>query len=214
MTRQMSNVVNAAANLASRRFGMAALVLSALALGGCPPATTKFEMTQFGGSYQAAQFEFIAGGRDFHTVVVGSPVGGDDAAFADRVTTILRARSTRQRSNFTTEPGCSAKLQFRMVMVFNPARRVPPNILCSQTDAQAVAPQGTPTIVVDAAYCNGEQAVTSVRGSVAAGDDAALEQFLAQLLQLLFPQAAFRQLPRRPGTFIVHHNFGEHPRFD
>ncbi len=191
MWRLKSIAMLATAILASRRRGLAALVLGASAVGSCA-AATKFESTQFGGRYQGVEFEYIAGGRDFHTVVRGNPFGGDDAVFANRVVAILNARNTRQRSNFTTEPGPSARLQFRMVLVFNPVGRAPPNTLCSEPDSVEAAPPNPQTIAVHAAYCNGAVAVTSVRGSVG-GDDDAFEQLLAEMLTLLFPHRGFRR---------------------
>ena len=56
---------------------LAALTVCAIALLGCVDGTT-FETTQVGGDYRTAGFGYVAGGRDFHTVVRGNPFGGDD----------------------------------------------------------------------------------------------------------------------------------------
>ena len=107
---------------------LSAVLVCAAALLSCATGTT-FESTQRGGSYRTADFSYVAGGRDFHTVVRGNPFGGDDDAFARRVTAALNTPRFRQSSNFTTQPGPSGRLQYRMVLVFNPQRRVTPNTI-------------------------------------------------------------------------------------
>ena len=131
-------------------------------------------------------YGFAAGRRDFHTVVVGNPFGDDDAAFGQRVTAILNERNTQQSTNFTTEPGPSARLQYKLVLLFNPAKRLTPNGLCRDTVAASVRPANAQAITVQAAFCDGEKATVSIRGNLSGGDDPArFEQFVAQMQWLL-----------------------------
>lgn len=189
----MSLITRPTSTIAARRpRTLAPLIVCAVALTSCADGST-FETTQLSGGYRTANFNYVAGGRDFHTVVRGNPFGGDDDA--DRVTAALNTIIFRQATNFTAQPGPSARLQYRMVLVFNPQRRVTPNTLCRDADTLAVAPPNQQLITVDAAYCNGDKAITSLRGRLRGGADAArFKHFLAQVLQLLFPD---RGLGRR-----------------
>ena len=128
-----------------------ALLLVATGLAACAVGA-RFETRQFAGAFNTSFYGFAAGRRDFHTVVVGNPFGDDDAAFGQRVTAILNERNTQQSTNFTTEPGPSARLQYKLVLLFNPAKRLTPNGLCRDTVAASVRPANAQAITVQAAF--------------------------------------------------------------
>ena len=164
-----------------------ALVAAACADG------SRISQTQFQGEYHSTLFDYAAGGRDLHTVVVGDPFG-EGTSFARRVSAILTERHVRDHTNFTTEPGPSARLQYKLVLFFNPARSVTPNALCRDPDALEPRPANAGTMDLQMAFCNGVVAVTYLRGSVAAGArEGRFESFLSMMLHLLLPAEA----PRR-----------------
>ncbi|MEE8275865.1 MAG: hypothetical protein V3R75_01770 [Alphaproteobacteria bacterium] len=99
----------------------AAFVALALVLVGCTSGGTFGWLEQYGTDFESA-FDYGAGGRDFSTVVVGNPFGGDAAVFGRSVASTLTARNTFQPINFTTDPGPSARLQYRLVLLFNSER--------------------------------------------------------------------------------------------
>ena len=169
-----------------------ALVLGS-ALAGCAEGT-KTSTPQFQGDYQGTLFNYAAGGRDLHTVVVGDPFG-EAEAFAPRVAAILTERSTREPSNFTTDPGPSAHLQYKVVLFFDPERSVTPNTLCGDAGALQPKPPGDlQSVDMLMAFCDGVLAVSYLRGSYNdGGREGRFESFLALMLHLLLPT----ETPRR-----------------
>ena len=146
--------------------------------------------TQFQGEYHATLVDYAAGGRDLHTVVVGDPFG-EGALFAQRVTAILTERHVRDHTNFTAEPGPSARLQYKLVLFFNPARSVTPNALCRDPDALESRSATTQEVELQMAFCNDVVAMTYLRGPVADGTRTArFESLLSMMLHLLLPTEA------------------------
>ncbi len=180
----------------------AAFVALALVLVGCTSGGTFGLPQQFGSQIESA-FNYGAGGRDFSTVVVGNPFGGDSPAFGRSVASTLTARNTFQPINFTTEPGPSARLQYRLVLLFNSERRVVGNALCADSAALSVAPSTSDKVTIHAAFCNGPVAMRDIEGSirgVTGSDDPRFEKFLGEMAHLLFcindqtARAGFRRL--------------------
>ncbi len=166
----------------------AAFVALALVLVGCTSGGTFGWLEQYGTDFESA-FDYGAGGRDFSTVVVGNPFGGDAAAFGRSVASTLTARNTFQPINFTTDPGPSARLQYRLVLLFNSERRVVSHALCADSAALSVAPSTSDKVTIHAAFCNGPLAMRAIVGSirgVTGPDDRRFDQFLGEMAHLLF----------------------------
>ncbi len=164
------------------------IVAMALVLASCTSGGTFGWPEQYGGQINSA-FNYGAGGRDFSTVVVGNPFGGDAQAFGRSVASTLTARNTFQPINFTTEPGPSARLQYRLVLLFNSERRVVDHALCADSAALSVAPSTSDKVTIHAAFCNGPVAMRAIEGSirgVTGPDDPRFEQFLGDMAHLLF----------------------------
>ncbi|MSO71729.1 MAG: hypothetical protein EXQ88_06965 [Alphaproteobacteria bacterium] len=131
-------------------------------------------------------YDMAAAAGDFTTIVVGNPFGGDNAAFARLVTTILNEENSLQRSNFTTQPGQNALKQYRVVFVFN-AARLDDQTLCGDPPTLRGGPTGTAPITVQAAFCNGAVATVGVYGSVSSGEENKFRALITQVQIALFP---------------------------
>ena len=150
-------------------------------------------------------FNYGVGGRDLSTVVVGNPFGGDAAAFGRSVASTLTAHNTFQPINFTTEPGPSARLQYRLVLLFNSERRVVGNALCADSAALSVAPSTSDKVTIHAAFCNGPLAMRAILGSIrglTGSDDPRFEQFLAETASLLFHTTRSSRVLRRRSPLL------------
>ncbi|MHA1570650.1 MAG: hypothetical protein ACTSWM_02425 [Alphaproteobacteria bacterium] len=172
------------------------LVASLVILAGCAGAAT-FDTGRSSNNTSRISFATIAGGRDMHTQIFGNPFAVPNDFFADSVTAVFNNRNSRARSNFTTRSGPSARENFRLVLVFNPAQRGLASRLCrNPTEIQLAASSSRP-IRLQIAFCHGDTDITSRRGSLpdATGpEDPAFRNFLAQALQLTQP----RNDKRRP----------------
>ncbi len=168
--------------------GRVPIVVMVLFLASCTSGGT-FGWPDQIGSHIDSSFNYGAGGRDFSTVVVGNPFGGDATAFGRSVASTLTARNTFQPINFTNEPGPSARRQYRLVLLFNSERRVVGNALCADSAALSVAPSTSEKVTIHAAFCNGPVAMRAIEGSirgVIGPDDPRFEKFLAETAFLLF----------------------------
>ncbi len=97
--------------------------------------------------------------------------------------------------NFTTEPGPSARTQYRLVLIFNEAPRSIDFDLCGNPASLRTGPMASGKLTVHAAFCNGSFALQGIRGSLGAAtgpDDPRFEQFLAQTALLLFTSDDWR----------------------
>ena len=171
------------------------LVASLIALAGCAGATT-FDTGRSSNNSSRIDFATIAGGRDMHTQIFGNPFAVPDDSFAASVTAVFNSRNSRTRSNFTTKPGPSARDNFRLVLVFNPAQRGLASRLCRNPSDIQLAPSSNRPIRLQIAFCHGESDITSRRGSLpsaTAPEDPAFQNFLAQALQLSQPSSNKRR---------------------
>lgn len=169
------------------------LALAASVLAACGAVGTFGTVQRY--SPLGTALNYAAGGRDLHTLVVGNPFDGDQAAFARRVAATLTARNTRQPMNFTTEPGASARTQYRLVLIFNEAPRLIDFDLCGDLSSLRTGPMESGKLTVHAAFCNGTFAVRGIRGRLGGAtgpDDPRLEQFLAQTAWLLLSSGNWR----------------------
>ena len=169
------------------------LALAASVLAACGAVGTFGALQRYGQLDTA--LNYAAGGRDLHTIVVGNPFDGDQAAFARRVAATLTARNSYQPINFTTEPGASARTQYRLVLIFNEAPRLIDFDLCGDPASLGTGPMATGNLTVHAAFCNGKFAMRGIRGRLGAATgpgDRRFEQFLAQTASLLFSSDNWR----------------------
>jgi hypothetical protein len=167
-----------------------------MAVSGCSGVT--IAPVHSGTSTAGNDFDFVGGGRDFTTVVIGNPYGGDSAAFDERVTAALNETNVRQRTNFTTKPGPSARRSYKLVLVFN-SGRLSENSLCQDTAALRGGPAGTSPMTVQAGFCNGGASAVDVYASMGDGSPpGALQDMLGQVQLALFPSQV--HTPFRPGT--------------
>lgn len=141
--------------------------------------------------YNSGEFGYAAGGRDLRVVIVGNPFGGDQSALDRSVTNAMQGRNFGQETNFTTTPGPSAREMYRVVIVFDPPIGIGGDTVCS-TDPATLPPTagGGEAVVLAAAFCRSERALTSVRGDIgrAAGpEDPAFVALIEQVTRDLFP---------------------------
>ncbi len=140
-------------------------------------------------------FASIAGGRDLRTVVRGNPFDTPDEAFAAQVTGILERRNTDVDANFTTQPGASARDQYRLVLVFNQARVTPGVTVCRDLDSIPLGPPSDP-LKLQIAFCNGDNDITSIKGRVSGvtgPEDERFADFLGNALFLVKPRRGVRR---------------------
>ncbi|MFQ5971244.1 MAG: hypothetical protein ACE5Q3_02865 [Alphaproteobacteria bacterium] len=171
------------------RLGGAALG-AALLLAGCGSAGTFVQDRSYMRD-NTPTFSYIAGGRDMSTVVVGNPFGGSDEDFAARVTEILNARNTRQRTNFTTAPGSSARSEYRVVLAFNTPRATGRADICRDPSVLATSENGERPVRLQMGFCLNAFSLTYVRGrlgDVESAEDQRFSDFLAQGLLLTQPE--------------------------
>ena len=168
------------------------LIGVALGLSAC--AAGSFDTGRSFTNSSRSSFAQIAGGRDLHTIVTGNPFAIDDAALASTVTGVFNARNSRARSNFTTDPGPSARRGVALVVHFNASQRFLTSVLCTDPLSAPTDPALRP-IVMDIVFCEGTKAISGRRGTLpdAAGpDDPAFQGFLILGLTLAQPTGVFR----------------------
>lgn len=165
--------------------------IAVMALAACGDQIVQVTGQRMTGSYNAGEFGYAAGGRDLRVIVVGNPFGGDQAAFQRAVTDAMQGRNHGQQTNFTTNPGPSARADYRVVMVFNPPGNLIADKIC-QSDPASVptTPGGGTAVTLVGVFCRADRSLTQVRGEVdaAAGiDDPVFAALVGQSTQALFP---------------------------
>lgn len=171
--------------------GFCALLGSAM-VTGCGGSTVLYNHHVYN-SYSPVEFGVVAGRKDLKTVVYGDPFGMGQDAFAGATVEVLnRFNPPPQPTNFTLEPGESANLAYRVVLVFD-APRVSIIRLCQEP------PPGVPeeaetdgTLHVAAAFCLNRGELTSIKGKVAGVqgvDDPRFDRLLSQVVIALFPRS-------------------------
>lgn len=169
------------------------LIALALGLSACTGAGS-FDTGRTFSNSNRSSFAQLAGGRDLNTIVTGNPFGVDQATLATAVTQTFNARNSRARSNFTTDPGPSARSGVALVVHFNAAQRILSSQLCTDPGGAPTTP-GLRPIVMDIVFCEGTKAISGRRGTLpdAAGPtDPVFQDFLALGLILAQPDGRFR----------------------
>jgi hypothetical protein len=113
--------------------------------------------------YSVSDIRALAG-RTIKVDVYGDPFAAAPYAFAGQVASNMN-QSSAAPGHFTAHPATDPTAPYRVVWNFSPPREsVAPNQICR---TKSVPPNnGRTPIDVAAAFCYGEQALTSVRGSL------------------------------------------------
>ncbi len=165
----------------------AGLVMTVLAMPGCAGLDFGDTRQFLSPHYDAARFNYAAGGRDLAVAVQGDPFGLDPAAFGRAVADAMQGHTWTQPANFTMTPGPSSRPQYRAVVAFDPVGTIGPHTLC-----QGPVPTAPTTgrMQVHGAFCEGRAALTSAinAGPRPSGvDDPAFQRLMAGLTRDLFP---------------------------
>ena len=165
-----------------------AMTVGLAALAGCAGQSTIYN-SGISSAYRPYLYGYAAGGRDLRTVVLGNPFGLDQQQMEERLLAKFNARPTLlQRTHFTTDPGPSARPEFKVVLLFNRAI-VLPNQVCRAPDQVPVADLG-PTMRLTATFCQFGGYLSTVTGeleNVSDIDDPRFERLVEQIVPLLFP---------------------------
>lgn len=169
---------------------IALFVLMSLGLGGCVGAPRTYGET-VRSPYSPAEFGYGAGRRDLWTQFRGDPFEIGDEAFQDGLIDILAHHPPKpQPTNFTTDPGDSADMDYRVVFLFDPPLSFTSGQLC-RLPLELPRGQGSAKpLNAAAAFCRNERTLTSVRGSLdlaADLDDPAFDALIGQMVDDLFP---------------------------
>jgi hypothetical protein len=177
------------------------LLAAAFAVAACAAGGVRLTQQEIAPSYSPGEFAYAGAGRDMRVVVVGNPFGGDRAVFERAVTDAMQGRHWGQRTNFTTTPGASAHVRYRVVLLFDPPRSLSGARLCRE-DPSALPSESTGKgIVLFAAFCRGKRTRTEIKGRIsgaAGADDLAFRELLGQVTNGLFPPD--RGIGREPGS--------------
>lgn len=170
--------------------GLCALLGSAM-VTGCAGSTFLYNNQVYNG-YSPVEFGLVAGRKDLKTVVYGDPFAMGQEAFATATVDVLnRFNPPPQPTHFTLEPGESANLAYRVVLVFDDPD-VPSIRLCQEPPPTAPQSQATDgTLHVAAAFCLNQGELTTIRGRVAGAqgvDDRKFDRLLSQVVIALFPR--------------------------
>jgi hypothetical protein len=162
----------------------AALVLALLLASSCvADRVVRSDLTP---RYSRVDFSAAADGRDMRTVIYGNPFGSP--RFDQQVTDAMTNTYVGPRVRFTTRPGRSAKLDYFVVLAFNPAPDVVPGSLCDGRRVHTEPAQRP--LVVRAAFCASGSDATAATGYLDApqnADDASFRSLITQLTLTLFP---------------------------
>src|SRR5690606_19560711 len=102
-----------------------ASLLTVSMLGGCAGAggiggTGQIDFVRVATSYSRADFSYAGSGRDFATEIVGTPFPSvPQAAFEEAVTAAMQGAHFGPPAHFTTTPDDSARLTYRVRMLWN-----------------------------------------------------------------------------------------------
>lgn len=188
-----------------KRLAFAAL----LPLAACATGGVSLTQQDISAAYSPGEFARAGAGRDLRVVVVGNPFGGDQAAFEATVTDAMQGQHSGQRANFTTTPGDSARLMYRVMFVFNPPQGTGSARLCRPEAVRTqTAPAGDWTVLLGA-FCREETLMTRITGRVpgaANAQDPAFRSLVGQVTNGLFPPDRDRRRNRGRCTPLMQCN--------
>ncbi|MFE0753567.1 hypothetical protein ACFW16_06430 [Inquilinus sp. NPDC058860] len=164
---------------------LAALALTAPILAGC--ASDRVVVSDISSRYSRVEFSAAADGRDLRTVIQGNPFG--TPGFDQAVTQIMNRTYVGPATRFTTTPGPTAKRDYFVSLVFNPAPDVVPFALCNSAPIPTAAPNPN-RITARAAFCITGGEATAVVGyvdNVKGPDDPNFVSMIQHMMLSMFP---------------------------
>ena len=146
--------------------------------------------------YSYLEFRAAASGRDFLVEVRGVPFAGiEQAPFEQRLMAILgSAQFSGLGARFTTARDSPNMVpQYRLVLVFNPARNLAHETQCRALETVQPVPIVPGPVRVSVAFCRGTDLMSKAVARTSAGgvDDPAFRQMFVDLFPVMFP-------PRNP----------------
>ncbi len=167
-----------------------ALAVVGVMLAGCVSATS-ISRNRLYGRYDVTEVQWGAGGnRDFKVVVRNNPSDMPQEQFDQAVIDGIQNQITFMRTNFTTTPGDSARLQYRIEFFFNPPDSTNGFVLCNREREmpQPVARPGTTYVL--GAFCLRDRPLSEAFGSIdnAPPGSPQFNQLMSQLIRSLLPQ--------------------------
>ncbi|WP_342241549.1 hypothetical protein [Inquilinus sp. OTU3971] len=164
---------------------LAALALAVPILAGC--ASDRVVVSDIGIRYSRGEFSAAADGRDLRTVIQGNPFGTPD--FDQALLRIMNRTYVGPATRFTTTPGPTAKRDYFVSLVFNPAPDVVPQALCSGKPIPT-APPNPSRITARAVFCITGGEATAVIGyvnDVTGPDDPNFVSMIQHMMLAMFP---------------------------
>ncbi len=161
-----------------------------LMLVGCAGAPVTYgDFVQ--STYRPSEFGYGAGRRDLWTQFRGDPFGlGDEAFRAAMIGILARHPPKPQPTRFTTDPGESARTDYRVVFLFDPPESFLQTRLCRLPIGLRSGEGGTTPLRVAAAFCREQGVLTAVSGKlddVRSIDDPRFDALIGQMVDALFP---------------------------
>lgn len=161
-----------------------------LSTSACTVGNVRLTQQEISPVYKAGEFAYAGAGRDLRVVVAGNPFGGDQPSFAQAVTGYMQGNHWGQATNFTTNPGESARDSYHVVMLFNPPKTFPGIKLCREQPADLPREARNGGVVLFAAFCRRNESLTEIKGFIETADGPADPNFgdlVAQITNGLFP---------------------------
>ncbi len=142
-------------------------VLMVLAVAGCSEQTTITKPYLYG-RYDMNEVQWGAGGgRDFHVVVRNNPYDLPKEEVDKAVIDSIQGQITYMITNFTTTPGETARLQYRVEFYFDAPDNISGRTLCNrQLELPPPTPKKGRTVILGA-FCLRDQVVSEARGTIA-----------------------------------------------
>jgi len=167
-----------------------ACILAAIVLAGCVSGATSISRNRVYGRYDTTEIQWGAGNnRDFQVVVRNNPTALPKEDFEQAVIDGIQNQITFMNTNFTTTPGESARLQYRIEFFFNPPDNTNGFVLCNP-DREMPQPVARPgTTYVLGALCLRGKPLSEAFGSNqnAPPGSAAFNALMSQMIRSLLP---------------------------
>ena len=186
---------------------IATIAASALALSACAGQvqTSYGDITPF---YDRSVVTHASAGGAFPLVVHGSPFPGvAQPQAAEAIARDMRLPGWFPPTRFAPAPVADApRGDYRLVLVFNPARPVSAADACGDLREVPVAPQSGPETTLRAAFCTRGETIsdTTARAAAAAPGSPAFRELLDQVSVTIFPERnRDREMDRGGGDLVL-----------